>query len=98
MKQRSCRERALLTLHDAQTVAPTFGQADAQDFHRVYQIAQQYVLGGVEAQSRSNEINERRSFLQLYTREISVTREVALLQVSLNAQPIFGGLQRKIDV
>jgi hypothetical protein len=37
--------------------------------------------------SGSNEINQRRSFLQLYAGKISVTREVTLLQVSLNAQP-----------
>ena len=52
----------------------------------------------MEAQRWGNQIYERRSGLQLNAGEISVRAKIALLQMTSDAEPIVGGLQREMNV
>jgi hypothetical protein len=40
----------LMTKHYAQTAAPAFGKADADDFHVARKVAQKNVRGGMKAE------------------------------------------------
>ena len=74
------------------TPAPAFRQADARAFQFGREKTQEGVRGRVEAQRRSNKINERRSGLQFDPREISIANKIALFQMTADAKPIAGGL------
>lgn len=79
-------------------VAPTFGQAHADDFEFGREIAQEDVGGGMKAQSRSDEIDEWRSGLQLHAGKISITREVTLFEMAPDTEPIVGCLEWKMEI
>jgi len=82
----------LLAHDDPQSAAPAFRQADARAFQFGREKTQEGVRGRVEAQCRSNKINERRSGLQFDPREISIAIKIALFQMTADAKPIAGGL------
>src|SRR5258708_29904919 len=88
----------LLAKHYAQTAAPTFGEADADDFHIAREIALEDVRGGMKAEGGSDEIDERRSGLEFESGEIAIAREVSLRLVPADARPVVGGLKREIHI
>jgi len=90
--------RNLLTKHDAETTAPAFGKADADDFHVAGKIPLKGVGGGMKAESGRDQIDEWGCGLELESREIAVTREVRLRLMPANARPVVRGLEGEIDV
>jgi hypothetical protein len=85
----------LLTKHDAETAAPAFGEADADDFHVARKIALKGIGGGMKAEGGRDQINKRRRGLEFDAREIAVAREVSLRLMPANA---VRGLEGEIDV
>jgi len=93
------QKRELLLPHnDAKIAAPTFCETYTSNFHLRRQMAQQCVGSGMKAQGWCDQVDDRGRGLQLDSGEISVPREITLLQVTVNAKLIIRGLQRKVDV
>src|SRR6266478_3184784 len=65
----------LLAKHYTQTAAPAFGEADADDFHIAREIALEDVRGGMKAQGRGDEIDERRGGVEFESGEIAIAGE-----------------------
>ena len=84
--------------HYTQTAAPTFGEADADDFHIAREIALEDVRGGMKAEGGSDEIDERRGGLEFESGEIAIAREVSLRLVPANSGPLVGGLEGEIHI
>ena len=85
-------------MDDAKAAAPVLGEAHVNNFHLRAEITQQHILGGMEAQLRSNQVYERRSGLQLNAGEISAVPKIASLEMMLDAQPVIGCLEREVNV
>src|SRR6266850_1806207 len=88
----------LLAHHYAESAAPAFREAHANDFQIGREIFQELVGGGVKSQRGRNHINERRGLLQRNAGKIAVTSNFSALQLVQNAQPVVGGLQRQVNV
>ena len=97
-ESRSQSDARLLAHYNADATAPTFGQSHADYFQLRRKIAQEDIGGGMETQSGSYEIDERRRGLQLDARKIAVTCEIALLEMAADAQPIIRGLQGQMKI
>ena len=88
----------LLTHDNAEAAAPAFRQTHTDRVHLGREIAQEDVRSGMKVKSRSDQIHQGWRRLQLNAREISVAREIALLEMAPNAKPVAGGLKRKVNV
>jgi hypothetical protein len=85
--------RTLAAVDDAQAAAPGLRDADANDFHLRTESRQQHIGGGVEPQLRRDEVDERARLSQFDAGEVTVAREIALLQVTPDTQPVVRRLQ-----
>src|SRR6266436_7674912 len=80
-----------LAHHYAESAAPAFREAHANDFQIGREIFQELVGGGVKSQRGRDHINERRGLLQRNAGKIAVTSNFSALQLAQNAQPVVGG-------
>src|SRR5882724_2984745 len=85
----------LLPKYDAEAATPVFCQADPHNFQLWRQHAQEPVGCGVEPQRRSHQIDDGWRCLQLNAGEITVPTQVALIQMTPNAEPVIRSLQRQ---
>src|SRR5216684_3567531 len=85
----------LLPKYDTEAATPVFCQAHPHNFQLWRQHAQKAVGCGVETQRRSDQIDDRWRRLQLDAGKIAVSTQVALIQVTPNAEPVIRGLQRQ---
>src|SRR5207245_3149928 len=68
------------------------------DFQLRREIAQDDVRCRMESQRGSDQIDERRGLQQRQARKVAVARDLAILLLAANAQPIIGRLQRQMNV
>src|ERR1700687_5246557 len=80
-KCRNLRMCVLLPHDHAHAAAPALREADAHDFHLRREIAQQLIGGGMKAQGRRDEVDQRRKRLQRHAAKISIAWQVAPVQV-----------------
>src|SRR5438105_11336599 len=85
----------LLPKHDTQAATPVFRQADPHNFQLWRQHTQEPIGCGVEPQRRSDQIDDGWCCLQLNAGKITVSTQVALIQVTPNAEPVIRSLQRQ---
>src|ERR1700674_1461252 len=97
-QRRLPRGKFLLAHHDAESVAPAFREAHANDLQFRQQIFQELVGGGMKSQRGRNQVNEWRNLLQFDAGEIAVTSDFSAMQMTPNAQPVVGGLQGQVNV
>src|SRR6266852_9663358 len=88
----------LLAHHYAESAAPAFREAHANDFQIGREIFQELVGSGMKSQRGRDHINERRGLLQSDAGKIAVTSDFSALQLAPDAQPIVGGLQGQVNV
>jgi hypothetical protein len=88
----------LLAVDHAQPAAPALRETYADHLKLRRKIAQQHFRGGMKTLQRRDQVDQRRRRLQLHAREISVTREIGLLEMTPNAKPLTGGLHRQMKV
>jgi hypothetical protein len=81
----SCELWLLLPHHHANAASPVFRQANPNDLNFWGQRVQQNARHRMETQRRSNQINQRRHFLNFDARKITVTAKLAKLQMALHA-------------
>src|SRR5437762_6195711 len=75
--------------------APVFRQADPHNFQLWRQHTQEPIGCGVEPQRRSDQIDGGWRCLQLNAGKITVSTQVALIQMTPNAEPVIRSPQRQ---
>ena len=77
-------------------------QLSASPMRMTFQFRAQEFQGRVgrrvKAQGRRNQINQRRSGLQLHTRKIAITREIARFLMAADSRPIVRCLQWQVQI
>jgi hypothetical protein len=86
-----------LAHNDAQAATLAFRQANSCVLQLSREEAEKNVPGGMEAKRRSNQIDKRRSGLQFDSWEISVAIKITPFQMTADAKPTAGGLQREVN-
>jgi hypothetical protein len=88
----SSRLWLLLAHNYANAASPAFRQSHANHFDLRRQSFQQNAGHRMETQRGSNQINQRRRFLNFDSRKITLTAKLAKLQMPAHPQPIIRSL------